>query len=536
MYKRKTFNIIFFKRSLICFITIILLFFTTILRLAEISLSNHSAVYSTQNGIRLTIGKTRGTIYDCNNIPLTNSKKNIVAALSPTPRVITAISQVLKGEELNHTLNRLKDGKPILCELPYKIECDGIICFDTYSSPEIPALHLLGYTDEDKKGISGIQKAYNEILENKTDLSVFYPTDAKGRILEGAKPEIENNSNWFSDGVVTTIDINIQSITEKYAENLEKGAIIIAETESGKIRGYVSRPTFNPENISNFLNNNDSPLLDRCLNAYNVGSVFKPCVAIAGIEQGVNFFQYNCTGSCEIVDRFFKCHSISGHGNLDLQKALAFSCNTYFYNFAFKIGKEKIFNTAKTFNFGQSLKLGKDIFTSKGNLPEKNTLSNIAYLANFSIGQGELLLSPISILTLYCAIANDGEYYIPSVIEATIKDGTIEKYNNGAPTKAINKNTAKTLKSYLNSVLLEGTGKEALPKTVTAAGKTATAQTGRYKNNTEICQGWFCGFFPLEQPKYTVVIFSEDISLQKESCSKIFSLIADEISQLKNPT
>lgn len=95
------------------------------------------------------------------------------------------------------------------------------------------------------------------------------------------------------------------------------------------------------------------------------------------------------------------------------------------------------------------------------------------------------------------------------------------------------KETAGQIRKYLLSVIEEGTGTSAKPKTVSAAGKTATAQTGKFQNGTEICEGWFCGFFPAESPKYTVVVFSENIAEQSETCGEVFAKIADGITELE---
>ena len=246
------------------------------------------------------------------------------------------------------------------------------------------------------------------------------------------------------------------------------------------------------------------------------------------------WYCYSCSGSCEIIDRKFKCHKTDGHGEMNLETAIANSCNTYFYNFAFKIGKDAVYNTASSLRFGKSLKLCEGIYTKGSNLPQKAKLENIAYLANLSIGQGELLLSPISILTLYSAIASDGAYYIPSLVEGTVQNGSLTQYDIGNPTRVMKSTTAKILRNYLESVLEEGTGESAKPKTVSAAGKTATAQTGKYQNGVEICQGWFCGFFPADNPQYIVTVFSENTLRQSKSCGEVFSIIADEIANLKN--
>ena len=97
----------------------------------------------------------------------------------------------------------------------------------------------------------------------------------------------------------------------------------------------------------------------------------------------------------------------------------------------------------------------------------------------------------------------------------------------------MNAETAEKLKSYLQTVISEGTGEAAQPKNVTAAGKTATAQTGKFENGKEILSSWFCGFFPADKPKYIIIVFGENLSLQTETCAEIFSKTADKIMALK---
>ena len=525
---------VFAKRTLICFTTMMLLFLSCVLRVAVTATSEYDEELWQRNCYKMKIGSLRGTVYDCNMVPITNSKTKIIAAVSPTEKAITGISSVLEGEELRKVLESLKKGDPAVCEVPEDIKCDGIVTTKIYenSGNETPAIHLIGYTDSENKGVSGIEQAYDSLLYSDKEVRVYFESDGKGNILEGAEAVIENDTNVVATGVVATIDVNIQNIAEKAALNIESGAVVVAEAQSGKIRAMVSRPFYDCENIGQYLNDESSPLLNRAINAYNVGSVFKPCVSIAGIENGKSEFYYNCTGSHKIIDRYFKCHKADGHGFMNLKSALANSCNTFFYNFAFKIGGEAIYNTASALNFGKSLKLCDGLYTASGSLPEKTSLQNLATLANFSIGQGKLTLSPVSILTLYCAIATDGAYYLPSVVEGALKDGKFTEYDTGKRTRVMKNDTAAVLREYLAAVITEGTGEDAKPETVTAAGKTATAQTGKYDDGVEISQGWFCGFFPAESPEYVVVVFSENTKKQIKSCNKIFAEIADNITSM----
>lgn len=529
----KLFWRIFAKRSLISFFILIFLLFTCILRVAEISSENYSEVQANMSSIKIEITNQRGTIFDCNGYPLTNNKKKIIACVSPTPRAITAISTTLNGDALENVLETLKNGKPAICEVEKKIECDGIVCTEIYTNEGyIPAIHTIGYCNSDNNGASGLEKSYNSYLQGEYPLTVRYACDGKGRILQGVEPTIENKISPLSFGVVCTIDINIQNIVESFAENLGKGAIVVADVNTAKIRGIVSAPNFRTNNIESLLNDSFTPLYNRTLGAYNVGSVFKLCVAASAIENGYEDFKYNCKGGCKIIDRIFKCHNLSGHKLNNLNSAIKESCNTYFYNLGITIGAKNLIVTANNLNFGKAIRLSDGITTAKGTLPTLEKLQNIAHLANFSIGQGDFTATPISLLPLYCAIATDGKYYMPSIVEGTTKNGKLTKYDYGSPTRAFSKSTADKLKKALSLVVTEGTGVLGNPKTVTAAGKTATAQTGKFLSGREIESSWFCGFFPLEKPKYAVVVFAENKSLASKPCAQIFAEIADKINAL----
>lgn len=531
---KKLFWRIFVKRSLICFFVIIFLLFTCVLRIAEICSGNYSEVQANLSSLKLEIANQRGTIFDCNGYPLTNSKKKIIACVSPTPRAITAISTILKDKELEGVLETLKGGKPAICEVPKIIECDGILCAEIYTSDNyIPAIHTVGYSNRDNNGACGIEKAYNSLLKNEIPLTIRYACDGKGRILQGVEPTIENKVSPLSFGVVSTIDINIQNVVENVAENLAKGAIVVADANTSKIRGIVSVPTFTIDKIENILNDANTPLYNRSLGAYNVGSVFKLCVAASAIESGYESFNYNCKGSFKIIDRTFKCHNLSGHGINNLNSAISESCNTYFYNLGIKSGANNLLETASNLNFGKKIRICNGINTAKGTLPTLEKLQNIAHLANFSIGQGDFTATPISLLPLYCAIATDGKYYMPSIVEGTTQNGKLTKYDYGSPTRVFSKSTADKLKDALRLVVTEGTGVLGNPKTVTAAGKTATAQTGKFLNGKEIESSWFCGFFPFEKPKYVVVVFAENKALITKPCAQIFAEIADKINSLE---
>lgn len=532
--QKQTYNYSFSSRTVFCFFIVMLLILSCILRVAVIATGNFNSIQSQQSEFIIDVATLRGTIYDCNMVPLTNVESKKMAVVLPTPHSIMSISHVLEEDILNNTLDTLKKNKPALCLVNEDISCEGIETTTVYNryGETLSACHLLGYVDASGHGVSGLELAYDDILFSKENVTAIITTDGKGNVLKGVSPYFKNDLTQVFDGVVTTIDINIQTITEKFVSKLNSGCAIVAEVGSGKIRAMASVPTFDINNIAKSLNAENSPMLNRALCAFNIGSVFKPCIAITAIENGYTNKEFVCEGRLKIGDRFFRCHNLNGHGTMNLCTSLAQSCNCFFYNFATTLGGYSIYKTASKLSFGSKIKLADNFFTAKGNLPHLNDFSNSGMLANLSIGQGNLMASPVSMLNLYLAIAGDGSYNLPSVVEKTIDEGVEKRYDSGSSTKVMSSNTAALLREYLKTVITEGTGVEAAPAYTTAAGKTGTAQTGRYyKSREEITNSWFCGFFPYDNPRYVVVVMSD--GKLNVSTASIFAQIADGIAEYK---
>ncbi|MBQ3816720.1 MAG: penicillin-binding protein 2 [Clostridia bacterium] len=535
MSSENNFNRVFAHRATICYLVVIMLFLSCVLRIAVTATSDYYEVQAKQSTLRLKAGNLRGTIFDCNMVPITNAESKLYAAVSPSQKALNGIKSELTDFEFENLKARLKSGKPVLCKVEAEKKCDGIAYAEVFihNSINTPAINLIGYTNSENHGVSGLEAAFDDLLYSEDDVSFLYTSGGTGELLEGIAPEINTADFAKKNGIITTLDINIQSIVDKIANKIETGAILVCESKTGKLKAVSSRPTYDCTNISAYLDLPDSPLMNRALLAYNVGSVFKPCVAAAGIEQNISDYNYTCLGSCKIEDRNFACHNRSGHGRVNLTEAIAYSCNTFFYNFGILAGGENIYKKASSLGLGKKIDIG-GIYTASGNLPDIKTLWNDAYTANLSIGQGELLLSPVSMLNLYNSIACGGEYYNPCVIQSTLKNGSIAPYKKESPTRVMSEDTAALIKDGLSKVFSYGTAKDYAPQLVSAAGKTATAQTGKLnEKGEEICAGWFCGFFPADNPVYTVVVFSEDNTRQSEPCAVIFSEIADEIYQSK---
>ncbi|MBO4732979.1 MAG: hypothetical protein J5662_00740 [Clostridia bacterium] len=522
----------FVARATVCYFLVLMLMLTCILRVAVIDSQGLGAAAAEQSEYKIAVRRLRGTVYDANMLPLTNNKKTVLAVALPTPAATMTVSAMLEGEEKENFLSALKGGKPVVCEVPREVECEGVATVTVYDTEATEAAcHIVGYLDNTGHGAAGLEAAYDGLLYDNAYLYAVAEVDGKGRALGGSQPRFVSESAAPACGVVSTVDIKMQKAVWEAAKGINKGAVVLSEVKTGEIKALLSLPCFDTGNISASLDNPDSPFLNRALLSYSVGSIFKPCVAAAGLEDGVVDAEFTCTGSEYIVDRYFKCHKEDGHGAVDLRQALAFSCNCFFYNYGALVGGERILNTARRFNFGFGIKIADNLKTAAGTLPEQKALQNPAHLANFSIGQGDFAAAPVALLPLYTTVANGGEYYLPSLVKSTIKDGKVTPYNKGNPTRALNRNTAETIKEYLKDVISSGTATAAKPENVTAAGKTATAQTGRVDaSGKKINNSWFCGFFPADEPEYVAVILSEGGNTAETAA--VFAKIADRITEI----
>ena len=527
---QKSFNRVFCFRAVICFILCLILAVLAVVRIFVINLNvNEKTANTPYNSVSFNFGSTRGNIYDTHGFLLTNELEEYKAIIAPTQNAIRRLNTFYSLEEKRNILERLKGNKPILVNANTHINIDDIYGFsytNRYTDNTL-ARHLIGYVNAENNGVCGIEKSYNDILYSAESFTVSLSTNAKGQVLKGEGLKFYGKQN--NNAVFLTIDKRIQKIAEDCAKQLNKGAIIICETNSGKIRAMVSKPNFNQNNVAESLNDNSSPLVNRALQSYNVGSVFKPCVAIAAIKCNLQNYEYTCTGSCDIDGYKFNCHKKEGHGKMNLKTAIANSCNTYFYNISQEIDKEVLYNTAVSLGFSSFIKIANNLKSDVGNISTKKELNSSKRLvANFSIGQGNILLSPLLMLNLYNTIANNGEYTKPYVVEKTVVNEKSESFNSST-IKVINKAESDILKDALLSVVEDGTGKLAKSQEILLAGKTATAETGWLIDGKKAVHSWFCGFFPYYNPKYTTIVFAENSDVTNSSTAEIFKNIAEEM-------
>ena len=201
------------------------------------------------------------------------------------------------------------------------------------------------------------------------------------------------------------------------------------DVETGDILAMASFPDYTSRNLGEALSNPDSPLINRCLCAYNVGSVFKLMTCAAAYTQGLQDYRANCTGSFQIKNQTFRCHKLSGHGILDMKRAMINSCNSYFIQLGQHLHPALMRETAQNFGFGTQIPLSHSIISASGTLPTLKELNYPAEMANFCFGQGLLTATPLQITQMTCGIANDGKMPIASLSEGSPK--TAEPSRNG---------------------------------------------------------------------------------------------------------
>lgn len=533
------------KKMLILFSVFIIALFGLIFKLYSISADeniNQTAV--NQSTYKLSVEKFRGTIYDCNNNALVNNGSiSTKATILPSVNSANILHNILSIEDMNNIYNLLSSGKPFLIDFPKSVNMinnQDIQCFniqERYKNKSFCS-HIIGYIDGYQKGVTGLELSYNDYLNDiDSEIAVSYKVDALGKAISEQNPKVKNTEYEKSKGVLTTIDKNIQEIIENVSKrHIKKGSVIVTEVPNCEIRAIMSLPTYSPLNLDAVLEDeNSTALFNRSLASYNLGSVFKLVTACAGLEDGINSEEiYNCTGSVNVDGVTFHCFDGTSHGEVDMEKAIAYSCNCYFIDLAQKMGYTDIYELAEDLGFNKELELAPQLESSKGCLPDIAKLKQEAVMANFSFGQGELLATPIQVNGMINAIVSNGIYQKPKLINGLVNSNLelVEgNKDNNISSEVISPWYAEKIKKYMISAVEYGTAREGKPSKFGAGAKTGTAQTGQFKNGKEIIQCWYAGFYPAENPKYVITVFVEDGTGPSYDCAPVFKEITDNLQE-----
>ncbi len=375
------------------------------------------------------------------------------------------------------------------------------------------ARHLIGYLNDDYTGASGLEKIFNDELTCNKSLTIKHINTAAGSPAYTRNYKLVNN-NYISDSnLKLTLDYKIQKTVEAVMDKyIEKGGVVILDAESFDVLAMASRPNFDRKEIENQLDSDSTAFINRCTSSYDAGSIFKVITAAAALKNPdyTHDHQFVCTGGITHNDLNFACNA--NHGILNFKSAFAKSCNCAFYSIGMHVGGGEICDLAKSFGIGTPVTNLKSI-ESHGNLPLR-TIYSANESINISIGQGEILVTPLQAANIACIIANRGIAKDINIADSIVdkKGAVVKNLRSNNTHRVLDTKTADAVAEMMREAVLEGTAKEAQNGIFAIAGKTGTAQTGWYNDDTDSLNvhGWFIGFFPYDNPKYAMAVFCED--------------------------
>lgn len=388
------------------------------------------------------------------------------------------------------------------------------------------------YSIGDYTGDLGVEKSYEKILRGEKGVEILL-RDVHGRIKGKYEDGKFDKSPVSGRNLHLSIDVELQRYGEYLMQN-KIGAIVAIEPQTGEILAFVSTPTYDPslligrERGANYsLLNKDplDPFYDRALMAaYPPGSTFKPTQALTLLQEGIitENTTYPCSGGFRAGSLKVGCHAHSSP--LAVEPALQTSCNAFFcYGFRSMLeNRKKYTSTQDAFNvwrdyqvsMGYGKLLGVDLpGERKGFIPTSEHYSNVVYKGNYwrattvisvSIGQGEVLATPLQIANLCATIANRGYFYTPHVvreIQDTVIDG---KYLEKHYTKADRGNYERVVKG-MRMAVEGGTCRGAALPNIEVCGKTGTAQNPHGRDHSA-----FIGFAPMDNPKIAIAVYVQN--------------------------
>jgi cell division protein FtsI/penicillin-binding protein 2 len=377
-----------------------------------------------------------------------------------------------------------------------------------YPKRELGA-HVLGFVDVDEKGLGGIEHEYDNLIRGE-DEKVVVMADAHQRWFDGGEAQRDRGVN-----VVLTLDEKIQYIAEReLAVAIEKthapaGTVIVQDPNSGAILALANWPKFNPNAATEVPTESR---MNRAISAiYEPGSTFKLITLAAAFDQNLIHpgEVFNCeNGAVTVAGHLI--HDHKKYGMLTVADILANSSDVGAIKIALRLGSPKFYDYIRAFGFGNPT--GVDLPGESRGLLNRLEHWGSYSIASVSMGQ-EVGVTPLQMVTAVSSIANGGLLYKPHVVEEMRRADVILPLEGPSlstePKRVIRPETAATLRSLMEGVILYGTGKHAHLDGWTAAGKTGTAQkidptTGKYSRTNVIAS--FTGFAPINNPAVTILI------------------------------
>ncbi len=368
------------------------------------------------------------------------------------------------------------------------------------------AAHVLGIAGVDNQGLEGLELQYDRYLKGVQG-KITAERDATGREIPGGIRSYVPPEDGAD--LVLTIDSVIQHIAERELDRAmaetgsRQGMALIMDPNTGEILAMAIRPTFDPNNYSQYPQENRKNILVTDL--YEPGSTFKIFTSAAALEEGIvkPQTQFYDPGHIVVSGHRLRCWRAGGHGSQTFTEAVENSCNPVFAQLGMDLGPERFHKYLQAFGFGQ--KTGIDFpGEAQGTLasPSREAQGWLVRWANIGFGQG-VSVTPIQLLTAAAAIANGGKLVKPYLVREIRKDKeVIKKFQPEVVREVLSESTAKQLRQILRSVVENGSGSRADLPGYSIGGKTGTGQIaeGGGYSSTKV-NASFLGFGPSETPK-----------------------------------
>ncbi len=494
-----------------------------------------SEASQTANTKSISLSYSRGMIYDRNMCKMVNNQLEILTVVLPDNEALSKINSYITFEQKTELYDNLANGKVSVIKTDAVINeqtVKSVYSANRYSHDQLCA-HIIGHLDNNGDGVLGIEKIYNNYLSQQAgELKAKWNVNALGHILYGEGISFESDNYLSPAGIQLTIDLRIQKIVEDVLReyNIGNGAAVVMNSETGELLASASVPTFDPNNLGNAVLNSDSPFINRAFTPYSVGSVFKPIVAATALENNTDL-TYECTGTITVGGKAFSCNNETAHGLVNMKTAMEQSCNCYFIALGQLAEEENLLSMCKNMGLGKSVELADNYFIKSGTLPTQEELSSPPSLANFSFGQGTFSASPIQMASAYSVFANGGYYREPTLMKGIVDSNgdIIQKVALPQKKQVLSSGTVAEINEILQSVITNGNGHRAYSEMCVGYGKTATAQSGWYQDDREITHTWFCGYFEINDIKFTAVILKEDGNSGAQDCAPIFKTLSEKI-------
>jgi penicillin-binding protein 2 len=392
------------------------------------------------------------------------------------------------------------------------------------------------YRINDSVGKMGLERYYEgELKGRKPERVVRALVDAKDRLIPGLGiEEVKSNLDSTRRHVVLTIDWDIQQVVEEIMDGrVKKGAVVVMDAKTGDLLALASRPTYNQNSVQQAVYGQEGSFFertaDRTVLFTQPGSVFKVVIAAAAINEGLADDKriFNCRGQEELV----RCNISRKHQYLSLSTAMALSCNPTFVKLGLELGSETVIEYAGKLGLNNQNIIGYPL--KKDARQDWSKLGAENQLVNSSIGQGPVLTTPVQITAMMNTFANGGMYIQPRLVkEIRESSGQLYKiFPLGKSYRAISPDTAQTMKTMLERVVTEGTGKEAAITGWQVAGKTGTAEVNKQAGTDN---AWFSGYAPANDAKYVVTVLVEDGESGGITAAPVFRDIVEKLSRLPN--